>query len=192
MELKDAIKNRVSTREYSVEKVDEKIIEDLLECARLAPSAGNRQPWYFVILTKDNKTKIAELLLKRYSEEKEIKDNTNPTKEYEPVMSLLNSIRVINEAPVFILVFRKNDKRWKDGDYLSIGCAVEHICLRATDLGLSTLWVRDVIYMKEEISKLINKKNMDLVTGVAVGYGTEYPYERKKKALKDIMEWYDE
>lgn len=191
MELREAIEKRVSTREYSIEKIDKKVIEDLIDCARLAPSAANRQPWHFLILEGENKKKVAEILLKKYKKEREISDNSKPTKEYKPSMSLVNSIRIISEAPILLLVFRQKVLEWFEGDYLSIGSAVEHICLRATDLGLGTLWIRDVIYMREEISKMFKKSDMELVTGLAIGYSTEYPYERKKKSLNDIMEWYD-
>ena len=191
MELRETIEKRVSTREYSIENIDRKVIEDLIDCARLAPSAANRQPWHFLVLEGESKKKVADILLKKYKEEKDICDNSKPTKEYKPVMSLVNSVRIISEAPVLLLVFREKNLDWLEGDYLSIGCAVEHICLRATDLGLGTLWIRDVIYMREEISKLFKKDDMELVTGLAIGYSTEYPYERKKKSLTDILEWCD-
>ncbi len=191
MELRETIEKRVSTREYSIENIDRKVIEDLIDCARLAPSAANRQPWHFLVLEGESKKKVADILLKKYKEEKDISDDSKPTKEYKPVMSLVNSVRIISEAPVLLLVFREKNLDWLEGDYLSIGCAVEHICLRATDLGLGTLWIRDVIYMREEISKLFKKDDMELVTGLAIGYSTEYPYERKKKSLTDILEWYD-
>ena len=191
MELRETIEKRVSTREYSIENIDRKVIEDLIDCARLAPSAANRQPWHFLVLEGESKKKVADILLKKYKEEKDISDNSKPTKEYKPVMSLVNSVRIISEAPVLLLVFREKNLDWLEGDYLSIGCAVEHICLRATDLGLGTLWIRDVIYMREEISKLFKKDDMELVTGLAIGYSTEYPYERKKKSLTDILEWCD-
>lgn len=191
MELRETIEKRVSTREYSIENIDRKVIEDLIDCARLAPSAANRQPWHFLVLEGESKKKVADILLKKYKEEKDISDDSKPTKEYKPVMSLVNSVRIISEAPVLLLVFRDKNLDWLEGDYLSIGCAVEHICLRATDLGLGTLWIRDVIYMREEISKLFKKDDMELVTGLAIGYSTEYPYERKKKSLTDILEWYD-
>ena len=191
MELRETIEKRVSTREYSIENIDRKVIEDLIDCARLAPSAANRQPWHFLVLEGESKKKVADILLKKYKEEKDISDNSKPTKEYKPVMSLVNSVRIISEAPVLLLVFREKNLDWLEGDYLSIGCAVEHICLRATDLGLGTLWIRDVIYMREEISKLFKKDDMELVTGLAIGYSTEYPYERKKKSLTDILEWFD-
>lgn len=189
MELKEVIEKRVSTREYSIEKVNKKLIEDLIDAARLAPSAGNRQPWHFIIVQNEYKDKVANILLKKYKKETIVDDN--PTDEYIPAKSLINSIRIISEAPILILVFRDKNDMWKEGDYLSIGCAVEHIALRATDLGLGTLWVRDVIYMREEITKLFKKKNMELVTGITVGYSTEYPYERNKKTLNEIIEWYN-
>lgn len=140
MELKEAIEKRVSTREYSIEKVNKKIIEELIDAARLAPSAGNRQPWHFLVVQNEYKEKIAEILFKKYKTEKEAIVDDNPTDEYVPVKSLINSIRIISEAPVLILVFREKNELWKEGDYLSIGCAVEHMCLRATDLRLGTLW----------------------------------------------------
>lgn len=189
MELKEAIEKRVSTREYSIETVDKKLIKELIEAARLAPSAGNRQPWHFLILENDSKKKVADILLKKYKEEKNVGKEV-ATKEYIPAMSLINSIRVISEAPILILVFRDKNDAWLEGDYLSIGCAVEHIALRATDLGLGTLWIRDVVYMKSEIAKVFGKQKMELVTGITVGYSTEYPYDRQKKKLEDIMEWY--
>lgn len=190
MQLKEVIEKRVSTREYSIEKVSKKDIEQLIDSARKAPSAGNRQPWHFVILQEESKQKVADLLLRQYKKEKNVKDSVYATEEYSPVMSLVNSIRIISEAPVLILVFREKNDNWYEGDYLSIGCAVEHIALSAVDLGLSTLWIRDVIYQRNNIAKLLKKDNMELVTGITVGYSTEYPYERKRKSLEEIMEWY--
>lgn len=57
MELRETIEKRVSTREYSIENIDRKVIEDLIDCARLAPSAANRQPWHFLVLEGESKKK---------------------------------------------------------------------------------------------------------------------------------------
>lgn len=50
MELTEIIKNRRSIRKYKNVDVPNELIEDLIECARLAPSAKNRQPWKFLIV----------------------------------------------------------------------------------------------------------------------------------------------
>ena len=47
MELIEVIKNRRSTRKFKEDIVEREKLELLIDAARLAPSAKNRQPWYF-------------------------------------------------------------------------------------------------------------------------------------------------
>ena len=190
MELTETIEKRRSTREFSTEKIEKQNILDMLECARLAPSAANRQPWYFVVVEGEAKNKIAQIMQAQLDATAKSLDSTeNATHAYTATSSVRGSIGVIEQAPILILVLRKRSEDWLEGDYLSIGCAVEHICLKATDLGLGTLWIRDVVYTRDKIAKAIGHEDMELVTGVAVGKSIEYPYERYKKKLDEIMEW---
>lgn len=193
MEFIKVVKERRSVRKYNARIVKRETIELLIESARLAPSAKNRQPWYFVIVEDKKKNEIADIMAKQLaSQTMEWGEKDGPTNPYNPAGSVKASIEIIKEAPVLILVFRNPDNDWKEGDYLSIGCAVEHLCLRATDLGLASLWIRDVVYARNEISSFVNKQNMELVTAVAVGYSNVIPCERRKKKLIDVMEWYCE
>lgn len=193
VELKEVISNRRSTREFSSQKVEKEQIEKLIEYARLAPSAANRQPWHFIILTGKKKEEIADMMQKQIEVDKTaVLDNQILTKQYSPVSSTLASIQIIREVPVLILVFRKPDESWLEGDYLSIGCAVEHICLGAQDMGLGSLWIRDVVYTRDKIAQAVGHSDMELVTAVVIGYSCEYPYPRKRKELNRTMEWFDE
>ena len=63
METLKSIEERRSIRGYTKEKVSRKIVEDILNCGRLAPSAKNRQPWYFVITKGKTKDKIADMMI---------------------------------------------------------------------------------------------------------------------------------
>lgn len=192
MDFDKVIKERRSTRKFSNEKVDKNKIIEMIECARLAPSAGNRQPWHFVVLENDLKDKVANIMEKQIMGVDVTLDAENATHAYTPVASLKSSIRIIKDAPILILVFRKRSDDWLEGDYLSIGGAVEHICLKATDYGLGSLWVRDVVYTRDKIAKAVGYENLELVTGVVIGHSIEFPYERSKKKLTDIMEWKNE
>lgn len=190
MKLKDCINLRYSSRSYKKKKVKKKYLLDLVECARLSPSAANRQNWYFIVLQDNAKDRIASLMedyLKRIN--KIIKSKEHATTEYNPSESVLESIQVIKQTSSLILVFRHNDETWFEGDYLSIGCAVEHMVLRATDLGLGSLWLRDVIYLRTEITKLFNLNNMELVTGLAIGYPNSEKYRAKKKNIEEIVKF---
>lgn len=190
MKLKEVIKNRRSTRKFSNQEIKKEDIYELIESARVSPSAGNRQPWYFVVLESDEKNKVASIMEEHIKNAVITLDGCeNATHAYNPTSSVKESINIIKEAPILILVFRKFSEDWKEGDYLSIGCAVDHICLRATDLGLGSLWIRDVVYTRDKIAASLGYDNKELVTGLAVGYSKEFPYERYKKKLEDIMEW---
>jgi len=63
MELKEAIEKRRSIRKYQEMDVPDILIEDLIDCARLAPSAKNRQPWEFLVIRGETKNKIADIML---------------------------------------------------------------------------------------------------------------------------------
>ncbi len=190
MELTEAIRQRRSTREYSKEPIDKQYIIDMIECARLAPSAANRQPWYFVVLENEKKNKVAQIMQAQLNATTHVLDSKDSaTHAYNATSSVKGSIQVIEQTPILILVFRERKEDWLEGDYLSIGCAVEHMCLKATELGLGTLWIRDVVYTRDKIAEAIGYNTMELVTGLAVGKSIEYPYERHKKGLDEIMTW---
>ena len=56
------IKSRRSIRKYRDQEVPREILEDLVDCGRLAPSGYNRQPWIFVVVTERKlKQQLAEL-----------------------------------------------------------------------------------------------------------------------------------
>jgi len=57
-----AILNRKSIRKYKDIKISDEIIEQLLRAAMAAPSAGNEQPWEFIVLRdKETMKKITEV-----------------------------------------------------------------------------------------------------------------------------------
>ena len=184
MELIDVIKNRKSIRNYQNTEISKEIIEDLINCARLAPSSKNRQPWKFVIVKDETKNKIIEIMLEKEKNPDPILDG-----KFYPT-SVPITVKAMKQAPILILVLRNPDNNWRIGDALSIGAAVEHICLRATDLGLGSLWIRDTIYAEKEIKQLISKEEMDLVCAILIGYPEGITKPKSRKKLEEILEWY--
>lgn len=67
METIDSIKTRWSNYKYKNKEIPKEVVEDILNCGRLAPSAKNRQPWYFVVATKKTKEKITKVMLDKYT-----------------------------------------------------------------------------------------------------------------------------
>lgn len=186
MELLKVISDRRSIRKYKNVEISKDIVEDIINCGILAPSAKNRQPWRFIVLTGEKKNHIADIMENRL---------TNGEIRYDKKIlkydnSVCSTAKVIKEASTIILILREKDDNWIIGDNLSIGACVENMCLRATDLGLGSLWIRDTLYSNKEILKYIGKENMELNCALVLGVQDEYPNARLRKKLEDITEWY--
>lgn len=183
MELKEAIELRRSIRHYNDKELSKEIINDLLDCARLAPSAMNRQPWFFVVLKSEKKNRIADMMIKWCDL---MMEDSETKKDY--LSSVKFTAGVIKEANTLILVFQNNDDLdYKDFDNLSIGACIENILLRATDLGIGSLWIGHTSNVKKQIEELFNYDNLEFNSAIALGYTDVNPKMRPRKELKDIV-----
>lgn len=184
METLKAIKQRRSIRSFETTNVSRKIINDIVNTARFSPSAKNRQPWLFVVPNKKKKDEIANLMTFQL---KSSKDGATEKKIYNYQSSVNRTANIVRICPKVILIFRPLQKVWIESDYLSIGAAIENICLRALDWDLSTLIIRDIVYTRNEIAEMMGYKKMDLVAAVALGHPKSRPINRQRKKLEEIL-----
>lgn len=175
MELKQVIARRRSIRRYYTTDVPQEDIQQLLESARLCQSACNRQPWRFMVLRGEKKRQVAELMIQWVEDHPGVGNGSAIT------------ARIIRQAPVLIMVLREKDDFWKHFDELSIGAAIEHICLTAVDLGLGALWIGHTAYAEKAILASVGCESMELPSVIAVGYPAEEPAMRPRLSLEEII-----
>ena len=188
MNTMDVIINRRSIRAFKKDNISKEIVEDILNCGRLAPSAKNRQPWYFVVTKDVIKDKIADMMI-AYTINN---DDTFERKKLGCRSSVNPTANVIKQAPILVLLFKEKNDNWTVGDNLSIGACVENMCLRATELEIGSLWIRDTVYVAKEVAKMLGHEDMELNCALALGYANQSPKQRPRKELREIMEWYNE
>ena len=160
--------DRYSCRSYDSERpVSREEILKVLEAARLAPSACNRQPWTFVAVTdSDLKARI-----------------------------LAKSRPAFLEAPVLLVACGHHDIAWhrpadnKDHTDVDVSIAVEHICLAASTLGLGTCWVCsfDVEGTRQALGL---PDHVEPIALIPLGYPAtpEIP-EKTRKPMDEILRW---
>lgn len=161
MDAIEAIKTRRSIRSFKSEPVPRGIIEDIIDCARLAPTAINLQPWEFVVVTD------AEM-------RKRIADETDYGK-------------FIAQAPVCIAVFCKDVKYYlEDGC-----AATQNILLAAHAHGLGACWVAgDKKPYAARIGELLGiPSGYKLVSLIAIGYPAERVERISKRSLSEVIHW---
>ena len=179
MELQEAMKKRRSIRKYQPRDVEDQLLEELFEAARISPSAKNRQPWQFMILEDGRKDQVAGIMLQLFeSHDEELPGYVNSSR---------HTAQIIQNAPVLMLVFREPDELWIPGDLLSISAAIEHVCLEAVNLGLGALWIRDTEYTEKEICAYVGYPQLQLVSAIALGYPAEQPAPRPRKTPEALL-----
>ena len=115
----ELVKNRYSCRAYQPRQVEQEKLDYIMECVRLAPSAVNRQPWRFrLVSSEEEKEKLQQCYNRDW----------------------------FKTAPMYIIASVLHDEEWvrADGKHhgnIDIAIAVEHLCLAATEQGLATCWV---------------------------------------------------
>jgi nitroreductase len=115
MELLETIKTRRSIRQFQDKPVAESHIRTIIEAAMMAPSAGNQQPWHFVIIS--DRTKLDAI------------------PSYHP------HSKMVLQAPVAILICGDPaGKPWPDYWVQDCSAATQNLLLAARDLGLGTVW----------------------------------------------------
>ena len=195
MEFSEVIKKRLTTLSYTNKKVNDKNMNKIIESAILAPSAKNRQPWRFYILTDEQKNYIADKMenwinntglvttIKRsanlirqvgncvliYNDKW---DSNNVDRIKEP-QKLLNGEDIENMVIMHDYYFSRIK-----ADTLSVGAAVEHMILKATELGIDTTWICDVLFIDDVINEYLGLKDKELMCGVALGYRNQNPIKK--------------
>ncbi len=164
MNLFELVKARYSCRNYQPTSVEQEKLDYIMECVRFAPSAVNRQPWKFrIISNEEDRKKICQCYNRDW----------------------------ISTAPVIIIASILHDEEWvrSDGKHhgdIDIAIAVEHLCLAATEQRLSTCWVCnfDAERCKESFGLADNEEAAVLIP---LGYPADEWKEKKRKPIEEII-----
>jgi nitroreductase len=166
MEYFDLISARYSVRAYKSDAVEDEKLLQVLNAARLAPTADNRQPFKIIVVHTEGKE--AELR-KIYNRE------------------------WFTQAPLILCAcgiprlswIRRDQRRYLDVD---VAIVMDHLILAATDLGLGTCWIaafnaiaaREVLGLPDEIEPLIF---------TPLGYPADVAHAKERKPLEDLVRY---
>jgi len=170
MDVWEAIKSRRSIRRFRQKEISTEILIELIEAARCAPSAANRQPLEFIMITgKKQRNKILEQLAWAAY----VKPRRNPPADKSPV--------------AYIVVLIHKDRELAQFGKIDAAAAIENILLAAQGKGIGTCWLGSVKRDKlREILEVPDKYDIDSV--IALGYPAEAPIMEDCEA--DSIEYY--
>ncbi len=210
------ILERRSVRRYKEEQVPEKLVRRVLEAGRFAPSAGNSQPWKFIVIRDPGmleemekyvrlRCRLLKFLLDWESSPlgrlswflSQVYIRLMPN-ELHPIpfgaIRLIadGKLRLFHGAPTVILVLM--DRRGVSKPQVDVGICGQNMVLAAHSLGLGTCWVGFVELFKFGTKwkrKLGIKWPYRLMEGIALGYPVGEPDGMVARELHEIDWWED-
>ena len=164
MNFLELVKQRYSCRAYKPLGVEKEKLDYILECVRLAPSAVNKQPWRFRIVSeKADKARLQQCYNRDW----------------------------FKSAPMYVIASVLHDEEWvrADGKHhgnIDVAIAVEHLCLAATEQGLATCWVCnfDAVLCKELFNLSDNEEPAVLIP---LGYAEDEVKPKNRKPIETIV-----
>ena len=166
MEFQELIEQRYSVRAYKPDDIPSNVINKILEVARLAPTAANRQSFkLFVIKTAIFKDELKKI----YHQEWFI------------------------QAPYVIGICGIPEGNWvrKDGkNYTDVDSAIvmDHVILSATDLGLGTCWIG--AFDSNAARKFLDLPlGMEPIAFTPIGYPADNPTIKKRKPIDELVRY---
>ena len=165
MELKEVLLKRRSIRKFTDEPVSDEMINELLHAAMSGPSACNKRPWEFYVITNEQKLN-------------ELKSASRFTK-YTAKLAIVVCGNLSHALPL------------KMAEYWIQDCsaATENILLRATDLGLGTVWCGIYPQKKaeERVQKILEIPNKQIPLNIIfIGHPAEEPEARDQYDEKRV------
>jgi len=158
MDAMEAVFNRRSIRKYSKRTIDEKIINQLLDAGFCAPSAGNQQPWHFIIV---NERRIL-----------------NEITSFHPNASMLK-----NADKAIVVCGDLDLEKYKGYWMLDCSAATENILIAAKALGIGACWL-GIYPRNERISKMKAfigiPKNIVPMSLISLGYPGEHKLKENR------------
>jgi nitroreductase len=164
MEFYEVINKRRSIRAYKKDPVEDDKLSRILNAARLAPTAANKQP-FSLIVVKDEGTK--QKLKNAYSQE------------------------WFYTAPVIVCACALPDNAWKRNDgkaYVDVDVAIamDHLILAAFAEGLGTCWI--AAFKPEVVREVLNiPDNMEPLILTPLGYPETIPEPTFRKPLEEMV-----
>lgn len=189
------IASRRSIRRFSPKEVPKAAIERVLNAAIRAPSAHNRQPWRFVVLSQgEMRSRLAHAMAEEFRRDLLLEGMSADDAETQ----VRRSINRIVSAPVAIVVLldlaeveKYPDERRQRAEYLmavqSVAMAGENLLLALEEEGLGGVWICAPLFVPEVVQQILSLPLSWQPQGlVLLGYAADIPPIKPRRCLEEV------
>lgn len=196
--LRTFLRTRRSIRRFKTDPVPDSVLRDILYTATFAPSAHNRQPWRFIVLTDSSAKKhLSDAMAEEFQRDLE-KDNLSAE---EIAKKVAKSQERITNAPVVIILCvdmsemdNYPDERRRKAEYIigiqSAANAGMQLLLAAYAEGLGGVWICSPMFAQEIVQNALSiSKQWEPQAMFLLGYPVEIPAFKGRKAIEEVTKF---
>lgn len=186
MTVEDAIRARVSVKEYVEKEVSRERIERLLELANVVPNHRMTQPLEYRVLGDGAKTAYAEVLAGRKAAK--IDDPKTARAVTEKVVRRHTSI----PAMIAVLVHEDENPEIREEDYATAFMAIQNLSLAAVEMGFGTHIKTGAVMGESRLRRALEVADEQRVAAILfLGEPAEVPEARDRVAASERTRWLD-
>ena len=166
MDFTQLITKRYSVRAYKPDPIEDGKLKQVLEAARLAPTAANRQPFQLIVIhTQGREMELRKIYNREWFTQAPI---------------VICGVGLVKEAWT-----RYDDTKYTQVD---VAIAMDHLILAATELGLGTCWI--AAFNPNEARKVLGlPDNSEPVVFTPLGYPADQPKAKERKPLDNLVRY---
>lgn len=193
--LQEFLRSRRSIRRFTSEPVEGDVLARILETATYAPSAHNRQPWRFAVLTsQEAKTRLADEMGADFRTDL-LADGLPPADAGKMVN---RSRERIVEAPVVVLLCQDPtigdvypDAARQQAEYImglqGVTLAGGTLLLAAHAEGLGGVWVCAPLFARDTVRQSLGlPENWEPQGMLLLGYPAKFPSPRPRRLVEEV------
>lgn len=192
-----AIYNRRSIRKFIDKPISRTDIIDIIQSGIKAPSSKNRQPWKYIVVQGNSKEEM--LTVFRQGIKREEKEYALLPQSKQHIAAAKHTVDIMAEAPIIVFVVNSlgesiltalttEERVYEICNIQSISASIQNMLLAATEKGIGSLWICDIYFAYPELCKWLDHDGQ-LIAAIAFGYPDEFPEERPRKKIDDVVEW---
>lgn len=184
-EINHLIRNRRSLypAQYTGEKVDDAIIEEILENARWAPTHKMTEPWKFVVFSGDGLRQLADFQSELYKE-------LNTGEAFVETKYKGLQEKPLKASHIIAIGMTRNEQVPEVEEVAAVACAVQNMYLTANAYGLGCYWGSGGITYKEEAKEFFGLGEQDRLLGFFyIGVTAMEKPASRRVALEDKVVW---
>ncbi len=187
-QINELIKNRrtIFPHECTGEKIDDKIIWQLLENATWSPNHGKLEPWQFFVFADETREKLGDFLIKLYKK-------LTPKEDYNELKATKLRNRMSESSHIIVVVAKtnQNPRIPEIEDIEAVACGIQNLQLSATVYGLASYWgTGALVYAEETHSQLGLSDNEKVVGFLYLGVPKDdLVKEATRKPIQEKVVW---